>query len=111
MKIFVKLLVNAFAVMVAAYLLPGVELVGYFSALVVAIVLGVLNAVVKPILHFFALPITLVTLGLFSIVINGAIILLADYLVADFRVDGFLWAVAFSFVLSLVSAFLNSLAD
>lgn len=109
MRVLVKLIVNAFAVMVTAYLVPGVQVEGYFASLVVAIVLGILNSVVKPILHFLTLPITLVTLGLFSFVINGVVILLASYLVDGFRVEGLSWAIAFSLVLSLVSWFLNSL--
>ncbi len=110
MRILVKLLVNAFAVMVAAYVLPGVRLEGYFAAMVVAVVLGVLNSVVKPLLHLFALPITILTLGLFSLVINAAVIMLADFLVRGFSVDGFWWALGFSLVLSLVSSLLNSWA-
>jgi putative membrane protein len=110
MRILVKLLVNAFAVMVAAYLLPGVRVAGYFDALVVAVVLGILNTVVRPTLHFLALPITIVTLGLFSLVINALVVLMGDYLIPGFSVDGFWWALGFSLVLSLVSSFLNSLA-
>lgn len=110
MRIFVKLIINAFAVMVTAYLLPGVTLEGYFDAVVVAVVLGVLNTVLKPILHLFALPITIITLGLFSLVINAVVVMLADSLVAGFSVASLLWALLFSLVLSLVSSFLNSLA-
>jgi putative membrane protein len=106
----VKLLVNALAVMVTAYLLPGVKLDGYFAAVVVSIVLGILNSVVKPLLHLFALPITILTLGLFSIVINAFVIMLADWMVRGFQVDGFWWALAFSFVLALVNWFMNSLS-
>lgn len=110
MRVLVKLLVNAFAVMVAAYLLPGVTVAGYFDAFVIAIVLGILNTIVKPILHLLALPITILTLGLFALVINAVVILLVDAIVPGFSVDGFVWALLFSLVLSLVSAFLGSLA-
>lgn len=106
---FIKLLVNGFAVMVTAYLLPGVKVTGYFDALVVAIVLGVLNTFVRPILKFLTFPITLVTLGLFSFVINACVILLADWLIKGFDVGGFWRAMAFSIVLSVVSWFLNKL--
>jgi putative membrane protein len=106
----IRLIVSAFSVMVAAYLLPGVHVDGYFAAFVVAVVLGILNLVVKPVLHFFALPITLVTLGFFSLVINAVVVLLTDYFVAGFSVDGFWWALGFSVLLSLVSSFLGSLA-
>lgn len=110
MRIIVRLLVNAFAVMVTAYLLPGVSLVGYFDAFVVAIVLGLLNTLVKPLLHLMALPITIMSLGLFSLVINALVILLVDVIVPGFSVDGFWWALGFSLVLSLVSSFLNALS-
>lgn len=105
-----KLFVNAFAVMVAAYLLPGVKVEGYFVAFVVAIVLGLLNTFLKPVLLFLTLPITVVTLGLFTLIINAGVILLASMIVEGFTVDGFWWALLFSVVLSLVSGFLNRLA-
>lgn len=110
MRIFVNLLVNAFAVMVAAYLLPGVTVAGYFDAFVVAVVLGILNTLVKPLLHLLALPITILTLGLFSLVINAIVVLLADKIVPGFEVGGFWWALGFSLVLTLVSWFLNALS-
>lgn len=110
MRILVKLFVNAFSVMVTAYLLPGVNLEGYFDAFVVAIVFGVLNTIVKPILHLLALPITILSLGVFSLVINAAVIMLVDFIVPGFSVDSFWWALGFSLILSLVSSFLNSLA-
>lgn len=110
MRILVKLLVNAFAVTVTAYLLPGVTLEGYLPAFVVAVVLGVLNTIFKPILHLLALPITIVTLGLFSLVINAVVVMLTDALVAGFFVAGFWWALGFSLVLSIVSWFLHSLS-
>lgn len=111
MRIVVKLFVNGFAVMVVAYLLAGVKIAGYFDAFVVAVVLGILNTLVKPILHLLALPITILTLGLFSLVINALVVMLADSLIPGFTVDSFWWALGFSLVLSLVSAFLNSLAS
>ncbi len=110
MRLFVKLLVNAFAVMVTAYLLPGVHVEGYFAAFVVVIVLGILNMIVKPILHILALPITIMTLGLFAIVVNAIVILLTARLVSGFSVDGFWWAVWFSIILWLVSWFFSKLA-
>ncbi len=111
MRLVFRLFVNAFAVMVATYLLPGVHVEGYFAAFVVVIVLGVLNSFVKPVLHFFALPITIVTLGLFSLVINAFVVMLADFFVRGFAVEGFWWALGFSLLLSLISSFLNSLSN
>ncbi len=109
MRLLIKLLVNAFAVMVTAYLLPGVHVEGYFAAFVVVIVLGILNMIVKPILHILALPITILTFGLFAIAVNAIVILLTSRLLSGFSVDGFWWAVWFSVVLWLVSWFFSKL--
>lgn len=95
------------AVMITAYLLPGVTLKSFFAALVVAVVLGFLNTIVKPILIVLTLPINILTLGLFTLVINAAIILLTSNIVKGFYVDGFWWALLFSLILSLVNAALN----
>lgn len=95
-------LINAVAVLIAAYLLPGVEVRSFFVALVVAVVLGFLNSVVKPILIFFTLPVTVLTLGLFLFVINAMMILLASAVVPGFTVHGFWRALLFSLILSLV---------
>jgi putative membrane protein len=87
-------------------LLPGVSIEenSFLTALLVALVLAFLNAVVKPILIFFTIPITVVTLGLFLVVINAGIILLADKLVDGFHVKNFWWALLFSIILSIVSS-------
>jgi putative membrane protein len=100
-----KLLINTIAVVITAYILPGVQVDNITSALIVAFVLAVLNALVKPLLIIITLPITILTLGLFLLVINAVIILLADDLVSGFSVNSFWWALLFSFVMS----FLNSL--
>lgn len=89
--------------------LPGVRIDDYATALIVAIVLAFLNAIVKPILTLFTIPITIVTLGLFLLVINALIIILAGKLVSGFHVDGFLAALIFSMVLSLCTGILNML--
>ncbi|MBI4991142.1 phage holin family protein [Candidatus Gottesmanbacteria bacterium] len=110
MQIIVNLLLNALAVLISAYLLPGVKVDGYFTAIVVAVVLGIVNAILKPILILFTLPITILTLGLFTFVVNALMILLVSSLVPGFHVRGFWWALIFSLVLSLVNSFLHSLA-
>lgn len=96
-------------IVVAAYVLPGVHVDGFFVALVVAVMLGVINAFVKPILTLLTLPITILTLGLFIFVINAFMIMLVAYLVPGFRVDGFFWALIFSIIISLMNAFLSRL--
>ena len=107
MNIIVKILISALAVMVAQYVLPGVTVDTFMTGIIVAIVLGVLNAVLKPILVILTLPITIVTLGLFLLVINVLIIELAANVLAGFSVDGFWWALIFSVVLSIVSSVFN----
>lgn len=109
MQIIVALLVNSFAVFVTDYILPGIRIDSLSTTVIVAVVLGVLNTFVKPILVILTLPINLITFWLFTFVINAILVLIADWLVPGFIVDGFLWALAFSLVLSLISSFLNSL--
>lgn len=97
-------LVAAVAVWITAYLLPGVMLAGFMAALITSLVLGVANAVVRPLLILLTLPLTLVTLGLFTFVINALMVLLTSFLVPGFEVRTFWWALLFSLVLSLVNA-------
>ncbi|MDD2744988.1 MAG: phage holin family protein [Candidatus Gracilibacteria bacterium] len=103
MNTIISLVISALAVIVTAYLLPGVTVAGFIPALLVAIVLGVLNAFVKPILLFLTLPINIVTIGLFTFVINAIIIILVSKIVPGFKVDGFWWALLFSIILSVVN--------
>ncbi|MBI3619666.1 phage holin family protein [Candidatus Roizmanbacteria bacterium] len=109
MVMIANLLLSALAVFITSYLLPGVRVDNFLSALTVAIVLGVVNAIVKPILTILTLPITLLTLGLFTFVINALIILFVSSLVRGFAVDGFLAALLFSLVLSIVNSVLHAL--
>lgn len=108
--IFVNLLVSALAVILSAYILPGVKVDGFATAVVVAVVLGVANMFIKPILILLTLPLTILSLGLFTFVINAVLVLLVSNLVSGFKVEGFLSALLFSLVLSIVGAFLHSLA-
>lgn len=96
----VRFLLSGLAVLLAAYLLPGVNVEDYWTALVVALVLSIVNIFVKPFLIILTIPITFITLGLFLLVINALMILLADYFVDGFVVDGFWWALLFSLILS-----------
>lgn len=109
MQILVNILVSAVAVFASAYILPGVHVADFFTAIIVAIILAVVNGVLKPILVILTLPITIVTLGLFYLVINAAMILLVAALVPGFKVDGFLWALVYSLVLSIVSSVLGAM--
>ena len=101
----VKFLFNVLAVLIASYLLPGVYLEGFWSALVLAVILGLLNITVKPLLLVLTIPATILTMGLFILVINAVIIMIADWLLNGFAVGGFWWALLFSLLLWLVNAF------
>ena len=110
MKLLIKLLIATLAVFLSAYLIPGVSVDGFQTAFIVAIVLGVLNVFLKPLLVLLTLPVTLLTLGLFSFVINIALIYLAAYIVPGFNVATILAALLFGLLVSLISSFLNLLA-
>lgn len=101
--ILITWLLSALAILAVAYLVPGVTVSGFLVALVVALVLGLLNAFIKPILMILTLPINILTLGLFTLVINTVLILVAAYVVPGFELDGFWWALVFSIALSLVN--------
>lgn len=106
----VRFLLSGLAVLLTAYLLPGVDVDHYGYALLVAVVLSLANLILKPILIIFTIPITLLTLGLFLVVINAVIILLVDYLTPGFELRGFWWALAFSLILSVFNSMLADIA-
>lgn len=108
MRFILKLLVNALGVYVTAALLPGVGVENYLEAIVVAVILGLLNAIIKPVLVVLTIPITVFTLGLFLLVINAGIIMLADWLLSSFTVANFWWALAFSIILSVINGIMES---
>ena len=108
MKLLARILLSAIAVMVIAELMPGVIVNNYTTAIIVAVVLGFLNMIVKPILVILTLPVTIVTFGLFLLVINVIIIYMADSLVGGFSVSGIWSALLFGFFLSLLESFLFS---
>jgi putative membrane protein len=110
MGFIVKLLLSSIAVFITSYLLPGVNIDSLYTAIIVAIVLALLNAIVKPILIILTIPITIVTLGLFLLVINAAIILIAESFIDGFHVDGFWWALAFSLIISFINSVFDSLS-
>ena len=110
MSLVIRLALSALGVLIAAYILPGVDVDGFFAAIVVSIILGILNWTVKPLLILFTLPLTVVTLGLFLLVINALIILLANAIVPGFQVDGFWWALLFSLVLTVLNSFFQDIS-
>lgn len=108
MDFIINLLITAAVVMFTAWILPGIQIKNYWSAIVVAIILALLNIFVKPVMVFLTIPFTIITFGLFLLVINALIILLAGAIVSGFKVMGFWWALAFSIVISLISYILGA---
>lgn len=103
MKTIIHFVVSALAILITAYVLPGVHVSGFVAALVLAVVLGAINLILRPILVILTLPITILTLGLFVLVINGLLVMLASYIVPGFIIDNFLWAFLFGIVLAIIS--------
>ncbi|WP_257255422.1 MULTISPECIES: phage holin family protein [unclassified Endozoicomonas] len=97
-------LINGLAVFITARILKGVDIENYGSALLVSILLTVVNTFVKPILFFLTLPITILTLGLFSLVLNALMLMIVDYFMDSFNIKNFGWALIMSIVLSIVNA-------
>ena len=109
MNFILRLLLTAVAVVILAKILPGVSVDSYWTAIIVALVLALLNFTVKPLLVLLTLPVTVLTLGLFLLVINAIIIFIVDGFVSGFNVDGWLIAVIFSLLLSLFQSILFSI--
>ena len=101
MKLLIRILITAGLVLLISHFMPGVHVGGFSTALIVAVVLGLLNIFIKPILVILTLPVTIVTLGLFLFVINAIIILLCSEIVGGFHVDSFWTALIFSIILSI----------
>lgn len=107
MTFIIKLLLTALAAFFAAKLTPGVNITSYWTAILLAIVLGLLDVFVKPILEIISIPVTVLTLGLFLLVINAFIILLASWIISSFQVSGFWAALLYSIIFSIVSWLLS----
>ncbi len=109
MELLLIWILNAVALLVVAYLLPGITVASFWSALIAALVLGLLNALVKPVLILLTLPITIVTLGLFLLVLNALVFWFAGSILKGFQVNGFWWALLGALVYSVVSGLLSRL--
>lgn len=105
----IRLLINALALYITAYIIPGITISGWQTLLVVAVVWGILTAVIKPILVILTLPINILTLGLFTFVINAALLLFTSNIVPGFRIEGFGTALIAAVVLAIINAFLSAL--
>ena len=109
MGIIISWIVYAIAIYLTAYLLPGINIADFPTALVASIGLGLINAIIRPILLILTLPLNILTLGLLTFVINALMVMLAAELVPGFAVESFWWAVLFSLVLSVVNGLLNAI--
>ncbi len=102
-------ILNAVALLAVAYVLPGIVIGSFWSAMLAAVVLGLLNTLVKPLLILLTLPITIVTMGLFLLVLNALVFWLAGSLFKGFQVEGFWWAVAGAILYSVISSLFSML--
>lgn len=107
----ISVLVNAVAVFVTAYLLKGVTVNNFWTALITAALLAIINVVIKPILIFLTIPITILTFGLFILVINALLLMLVDAMLKGLKIKNFGWALVFGVVLSLVNGLLSWILD
>ena len=102
-----KFLLNGVAVMLTAYLLPGVHVTHFGHALLAALALSAANVFIKPLLILFTIPLTVITLGIFLLVINAVVILMVESVVPGFSVDGFWWALLFSLIMSVFNSMIG----
>lgn len=109
MQILIALLLNAAALLATAYIVPGFHVDNFTTAILAAIVLGIVNTFIKPIIGFITLPLTIITLGLFTFVINAVVLFLVSSIVKGLTIDGWVPAILAAIVLSVVSTILNAL--
>lgn len=100
------LLINSIVIFVLASLMKGIKINSFITAIGVAVVLAIVNTILKPIIVFLTLPLTVITLGLFIWVINAWMVMLTDRLMDGFKVDSFWWALGFSFLVSILNSLL-----
>lgn len=101
MNFLIRIIISAIIVLILDHFMSGITVASFLTSIIVALVLGLLNTILKPILVILSLPVTIVTLGLFMLVINAAIIMICDYFVTGFQVNGFITALIFSILLSI----------
>jgi len=111
MNFIVKIIISAFAVMIASYVLPGVSVDAFSTALLVALVFSLLNTFLKPLLVILTIPVTLFSFGFFLLVINALIVLLVSHIIPAFHVYGFWWAMAFSIIVTIATSILDAIGN
>jgi len=103
MEILINLVIYTIAIAAAAAILPGVSISGFWSAVLTAVILGLINAFIKPVLIILTLPVNILTLGLFTLIINALLIMLAAAIVPGLQVDSFWWALLYGVILAIIS--------
>ncbi len=111
MKIITRFIVSIFALILVTYIVPGIEVTGVYPAIMAALFLGVCNALIRPLLIVLTLPITVLTLGIFILVINAGIFLFVASFVDGFKVDGFVPALLGSILVSIISGVVNMFVE
>lgn len=111
MSLIIRWVINALALLIVSRILPGIHVTGFGAALIAVVIIGLVNALVKPILVILTLPLTIVTLGIFLIILNALMLWIAGNITPDFRVEGFGTAILGSILLSIVSTILHKLAN
>ena len=111
MKILIKLLINSFALLLTAWIVPGIHVASFWTLIIAAIVLAIINIIIRPIMLFITLPINILTLGLFTLVVNALMLWLASAIVPGFVVSGFLSAALGAIILAIISTMLHSLLE
>lgn len=111
MKLIIKLALNVFTLLIVAYLVPGFYFVGLWAAVVAAVVIGVVNTFIKPVLQIIFIPLTIITFGITAFLINVVLLWAVSFIVPGFEIENFMTAVIASIVLALVSLFLHKLSE
>jgi putative membrane protein len=111
MNLLIQIIISSLAVYFTAYILPGISINSFISSIGVAIILALLNTFLKPVMILLTIPVTVITMGLFLLVINAFIIILASKIIDGFTVDGFWWALLFSIILSVVTGILEKIGE
>ena len=107
MNAIIRIIISTISIMVVAHILPGVEVASWYTGFIVAIIITLLNTFIRPILIILTLPITIITLGLFLLIINGFIVLIAHHFINGFRVESLWIAIIFSLLVSLINGVLG----
>ena len=101
----------AFAIMLIGWILPGISIEGFVSALIATVVLALINIFIRPLIEFISLPINILTLGLFSLVINALLFMLAGFFVSGVEIDNFWWALLASIILSILGVLIDNITN